>query len=87
MHSKDIKQVENYIIILLTSWRLTSFPDPYRFFYRNDIDNFATIQHYSLDSMLTEDTESTTNRSDTLLKEIWHEAYQIESFFGILKFS
>ena len=47
VHSKDIKQVQNCVIILLTSWRLTTFQAHTSFFYRNAIGKSHTNTKFS----------------------------------------
>ena len=55
---KRYKQVKNYIIIYLTSWRLTSFQTHIDFSIEMLWTVFMLIQNSPTDSVLTEDTHS-----------------------------
>ena len=57
MCTQKIQKSENSYNYIIDILEINHFPDPYRFCYRNAIDNFMPIQNYPIDSMLTGDTQ------------------------------
>ena len=56
MHSKDIKQVKNHIIILLTPWTWTPFQTHTGFSIEMLWTIFMPTQNFPIHPMLIEDT-------------------------------